>query len=136
MWSAQAPIYTVDGDTFSADFSDDHTTRMIDLMDHMFANGTLTLDGLFTPDFAANYKDKVLGIPGPTWFSGGIIQNPDILAAPEGTWGAALPLHWDGEDIVTGNVGGGIWYGSSHSTNLDAVGEFLSTRRAGRSRSS
>ena len=40
MWSAQAPIYTVDGDTFSSDFSDDHTTRMIDLMDNMFANGT------------------------------------------------------------------------------------------------
>ena len=40
MWSAQAPIYTLDGDTFSSDFSDDHTTRMIDLMDNMFANGT------------------------------------------------------------------------------------------------
>ena len=125
MWSAQAPIYTVDGDTFSADFSDDHTTRMIDLMDNMYANGTLTLDGLFTPDFPANYKDKVLGIPGPTWFAGGIIQNPDILNAPEGTWGAAMPLHWEGEDIATGNVGGGMWYGSSHSTNLKAVGEFL-----------
>ena len=125
MWSAQAPIYTVDGDTFSADFSDDHTTRMIELMDTMYANGTLTLDGLFTPDFPANYKDKVLGIPGPTWFSGGIIQNPDILAAPEGTWGAGMPLHWEGEDIATGNVGGGMWYASSHSTNLDAVGEFL-----------
>ena len=41
MWSAQAPIYTLDGDTFSSDFSDDHTTRMIELMDNMFANGTL-----------------------------------------------------------------------------------------------
>ena len=79
MWSAQAPIYTVDGDTFTTDFSDDHTTRMIDLMDHMFANGTLAIDGLFTPDFPAKYKDKVLGIPGPTWFTGAIIQNPDIL---------------------------------------------------------
>jgi hypothetical protein len=36
-----------------------------------------------------------------------------------------MPLHWDGEDIATGNVGGGFWYGSSHSTNLKAVGEFL-----------
>src|SRR6187401_3695710 len=68
MWSAQAPTYTLDGDTFSSDFSDDHTTRMIDLMDHMVANGTLAIDGLFTPDFPAKYKDKVLGIPGPTWF--------------------------------------------------------------------
>ena len=131
MWSAQAPIYTLDGDTFSSDFSDDHTTRMIDLMDNMFANGTLAIDGLFTPDFPAKYKDKVLGIPGPTWFNGAIIQNPDILAAPEGTWGAGYPLHWEGEDIATGNVGGGMWYGSSHSTNLDAVGTFLEYATSG-----
>lgn len=125
MWSAQAPIYTVDGDTFSADFSDDHATRMIELMDHMYANGTLAIEGLFTPDFPAAYKDKVLGIPGPTWFTGAIIQNPDILDAPAGTWGAGYPLHWEGEDVATGNVGGGFWYGSSHSKNLDAVAAFL-----------
>ena len=63
MWAAQAPIYTVDGTTFTSDFSDDHTTRMIDLLDHMFANGTLTIDGLFTPDWVANWKDKVLASP-------------------------------------------------------------------------
>ena len=91
MWSAQAPIYTVDGDTFSADFADDHTTRMIDLMDNMFANGSLAIDGLFTPDFPAKYKDKVLGIPGPTWFTGAIIQNPDILAAAGRHVGRRLP---------------------------------------------
>jgi multiple sugar transport system substrate-binding protein len=131
MWSAQAPIYTVDGDTFSADFADDHTTRMIDLMDNMYANGTLTLDGLFTPDWAANHKDKVLGIPGPTWFTGAVIQNPDSLAAEAGTWGAGAPLHWEGEEVGTGNVGGGFWYGSSHSTNLKAVGEYLQYATSG-----
>jgi len=132
MWSAQAPIYTVDGDNnFTADFSDDHTTRMIALLDHMFANGTLTLDGLFTPDWAANHKDKVLGIPGPTWFIGAVIQNPDSLAAEPGTWAAGAPLHWAGEDVNTGNVGGGFWYGSSHSTNLAAVGKFLQYATSG-----
>jgi len=89
MWSAQAPIYQVDGDTFMTDFADSHSTRMIDLMDHMFSNGSVALDGLFTADFPAKYKDKVLGIPGPTWFAGGIIQNPDILNAEPGTWGAS-----------------------------------------------
>src|SRR4029078_10285664 len=53
MWSAQAPIYQVDGDTFSSDFADPHTTKMIDLMDHMYANKTLVNDGLFTADFPA-----------------------------------------------------------------------------------
>ncbi len=131
MWSAQAPIYTLDGNTFSANFSDDHSQRMIALMDHMYANGTLVTEGLFTPDFPAKYKDKVLGIPGPTWFTGGIIQNPGILDAAPGTWGVSNALHWDGEPIATGNVGGGFWYGSSHSTNLAAVGTFLEYAVAG-----
>jgi multiple sugar transport system substrate-binding protein len=131
MWSAQAPIYQVDGDTFSSDFSDPHTTKMIDLMDHMYANKTLVSEGLFTADFPKKYKDKVLGIPGPTWFAGGIIQNPDILAAPAGTWGAGDALHWDGEATGTGNVGGGFWYGSSHSTNLACVGTFLQYATSG-----
>jgi len=132
MWAAQAPIYTVDSDNnFTADFSDDHTTRMIALLDHMFANGTLTLDGLFTPDWAANHKTTTLGIPGPTWFIGAVIQNPDSLAAEPGTWAAGTPLHWEGEDINTGNVGGGFWYGSSHSANLEAVGKFLQYATSG-----
>ena len=132
MWSAQAPIYTVDSDNnFTANFKDDHTTRMIALLDHMFKNKTLTLDGLFTPDWAANHKDKVLGIPGPTWFIGGVIQNPDSLAAEPGTWAAGAPLHWAGEDVNTGNVGGGFWYGSSHSKNLEAVGKFLQYATSG-----
>jgi multiple sugar transport system substrate-binding protein len=131
MWSAQAPIYTVNGDTFTADFKDNHTTRMIDLMDHMLANGTLTLDGLFTADFPANHKDTVLGIPGPTWFTGAVINNPDSLAAPAGTWGAGAPLHWAGEPVGTGNVGGGFWYGSSHSKNLAAVAAFLQYATSG-----
>ena len=131
MWSAQAPIYQVDGNTFKTDFADDHATRMIDLMDHMYANKTLVPEGLFTPEFPAKYKDKVLGIPGPTWFTGGIIQNPGILDAAPGTWGAGAPLHWDGEPVGTGNVGGGFWYGSSHSTNLEAVGSFLQYATSG-----
>jgi multiple sugar transport system substrate-binding protein len=131
MWSAQAPIYTVDGNNFTANFSDPHTTKMIDVMDHMLANKTLTLDGLFTPDWAKNHKGKVLGIPGPTWFAGGVFQNKDSLDAPAGEWAAGAPLHWAGEDINTGNVGGGFWYGSSHSANLTAVGQFLQYATSG-----
>ncbi len=125
MWAAQAPIYTVDGKTFTTDFSDNHTTRMIALLDHMFANKTLTIDGLFTPDWVKNWKDKVLAIPGPTWFTGALFQNKDNLAGQPGEWGAGHALHWAGEPIGTGNVGGGFWYGSSHSANLACVGTYL-----------
>ncbi len=131
MWAAQAPIYTVDGDTFTTDFSDSHTTRMIALMDHMFANGTLTIDGLFTPDWVKNWKGKVLAIPGPTWFNGALFQNADSLAGVPGEWGAGHALHWADEPIATGNVGGGFWYGSSHSANLACVGAFLQYATSG-----
>ena len=131
MWSAQAPIYTLKDNTFTANFSDDHSKKMIALMDHMVANKSLSLYGLFTPDFPKNSKGKLLGIPGPTWFNGAIFENKDSLDAPAGEWGAGTPLHWAGEPIGTGNVGGGFWYGSSHSTNLKAVGEFLQYATSG-----
>lgn len=125
MWSAQAPIYTLKGKTFTANFSDDHTKKMIALLDHMLANKSLNTVGLFTPDFPKVDKGKLLGIPGPTWFTGALFSNKDSLDGKPGEWGAGMPLHWAGEDIATGNVGGGFWYGSSHSKNLKAVGEFL-----------
>ena len=124
-WGAQAPIFQVDGETFSTDFSDDHATRMTDLLDHMIGNGTLVQDSVFGADFVSKYSGKVLAIPGPAWYSGAIFQNPDNLNVPAGKIGAAAPLYWDGEDKVTGNVGGGVWYASSHSANLDAVATFL-----------
>jgi multiple sugar transport system substrate-binding protein len=64
-------------------------------------------------------------LPGPIWFSGALFQNKDSLAAPEGTIGAGLPLAWEGEDAVTGNVGGGTWFISQHSKNLEAAKTFL-----------
>ena len=100
MWAAQAPIYTVDGTTFTSDFSDSHTTRMIALLDHMFANKTLAIDGLFTPDWVKKWKDKVLAIPGPTWFTGALFQNKDNIGGQPGEWGAGHALHWAGEPIA------------------------------------
>ncbi|WP_439564581.1 ABC transporter substrate-binding protein [Microcella sp.] len=124
-WGAAAPIFQVDGDTFSTDFSDPNTVAMTELIDHMLANGTLTNTNVFDPAFVTNYKDKVLTMPGPAWFAGVIFQNPGILDAAPGQIGAANPLYWEGQEEVTGNVGGGTWYGSSHSTNLEAVAQFL-----------
>jgi multiple sugar transport system substrate-binding protein len=123
-WGAQAPIFQLDGDTFNTDFSDDHATRMTDLLDHMVANGTLIQDSVFSADFVA-YSDKLVATPGPAWYSGAVFQNPDNLNVPAGQIGAAAPLYWDGEDKVTGNVGGGVWYASSHSKNNDAVAKFM-----------
>ncbi|MDY0908228.1 extracellular solute-binding protein [Microbacterium sp. CFBP9034] len=124
-WGAQAPIFQLDGNTFSSDFEDPHSVGMTDMLDHMIDNGTLVQDSVFSATFVEKYADKIVAIPGPAWYSGAIFQNPDNVNAPAGTFGAADPLYWEGEDEVTGNVGGGVWYGSSHSKNLDAVEQFL-----------
>jgi len=124
-WGAQAPIFQLDGDTFTSDFSDEHTTRMTELLDHMVDNGTLVQDSVFSADFVSKYADKLVATPGPAWYAGALFQNPDSLNNAPGEIGAADPLYWEGEDEVTGNVGGGVWYASSHSENLAAVDEFL-----------
>jgi len=124
-WGAQAPIFQLDGNEFTSDFSDDHTKRMTDLLDHMIDNGTLVQDSVFGADFVAKYADKLVATPGPAWYAGALFQNPDSLNNAPGEIGAADPLYWEGEDKVTGNVGGGVWYASSHSENLAAVKEFL-----------
>jgi len=131
MWAMQAPIYTVKGKEFKADFKNDHTQKAIALLDHMLANKSINTVGMFTPDFAKVDKGKLLGIPGPTWFTGAIFASGSALAGKPGEWGAGMPLHWAGEDIATGNVGGGFWYGSSHSKNLKAVSAFLQYATSG-----
>ncbi|GAA3636929.1 extracellular solute-binding protein [Microbacterium awajiense] len=124
-WGAQAPIFQLDGNTFSSDFEDPYSVAMTDMLDHMVDNGTLVTDSIFSATFVENYADKIVAMPGPAWYAGAIFQNPDNVNAPAGTIGAANPLYWEGEDQVTGNVGGGVWYASSHSENLDAVAAFL-----------
>lgn len=124
-WSGQAPVFQVDGDSFSSDFEDQRSQKVTEMIDHMLDNGTLVQDSVFGADFVTKYSDKLLGTPGPAWYSGAIFQNPDSLNAAPGTIGAAAPLVWEGEETVTGNVGGGVWYGSSHSKNLESVAAFL-----------
>lgn len=124
-WGAQAPIFQVDGDSFVSDFSDANSKKTTDLIDHMLANGTLVTDSIFGDDFVAKYKDKMLGIPGPAWYAGALFQNEKSLNYSAGTIGVGTALSWKGEDAVTGNVGGGVWYASSHSKNLEAVKKFL-----------
>lgn len=124
-WGAQAPIFQLKGNTFTSDFTNKHTTEMTDLIDHMLANGTLVQDSVFSADFVKKYADKLVATPGPAWYAGTLFQNKDSLNNAAGEIGAANPLYWDGESKVTGNVGGGVWYASSHSTNYAAVQKFL-----------
>lgn len=124
-WSGEAPVFQTDGEEFSSDFSDPESEKVTELLDHMLENGTMSTESVFAAEFATENRDRLLAIPGPAWFAGALFENPDSLGYDPGTIGAAPALRWEDGDEVTGNVGGGVWYASSHSRNLDAAQEFL-----------
>lgn len=123
-WSGEAPVFQVNGDSFISNVTDPNATKVTDLLDHMLKNGTITQDSVFGAPFVAK-ADHLVAIPGPAWYSGALFQNPAGVNAKSGQWGASNPLYWAKGDKVTGNVGGGVWYASSHTTSPDAVKTFL-----------
>jgi len=120
---SESPVFQADGTEFSSDVEDEHTVAISKILDGMLENGTLVKDSFFSAEFAQKYADKLVAVPGPVWYTGAIFQG--ALAVPAGEIGVAAPLRWEDGEIETGNVGGGIWYASSHSKNLDAVKQFL-----------
>ncbi len=123
-WSGEAPIFQVEGETFKSDTAHPNSKKVSDLIDHMVANKTLTLDSLFGASFVAN-ASKLVAIPGAAWYAGALFQNPGNVNAKAGDWVAAPPLTWKDGAKVTGNVGGGVWYASSHTANPEGVKTFL-----------
>lgn len=121
---SESPVFqSPEAGVFHSDTSDEHTQKISEIIDGMLANGTLVQDSFFSADFAAKYTDKLVGVPGPVWYTGAIFQGG--LAVPAGQIGVAPPLKWADGDVAAGNVGGGQWYASSHSKNLEAVKTFL-----------
>ncbi|MEQ1770695.1 MAG: ABC transporter substrate-binding protein [Devosia sp.] len=123
-WSGEAPVFQVNGEAFKSDTSDANSVKVGNLIDHMVANKTLTLDSLFGANFVAN-ASKLVAIPGAAWYAGALFQNPGGVNANAGDWVAGPPLYWKDGAKVTGNVGGGVWYASSHTTQPEAVKTFL-----------
>jgi len=123
-WSGQAPVFQVDGDAFKSDVTAPNSVKVSNLIDHMVANKSITLDSVFGAPFVAS-ASKLVAIPGPAWYAGALFQNPGGVNAKPGDWVAAPPLYWKDGDKVTGNVGGGVWYASSHTTQPEAVKTFL-----------
>lgn len=126
MWASQCQANDVTGprsvtvNTTSADCK-----RMASLIDAGVANKSLTTLSVFSPDFVKQYTGKVLLMPGPAWYAGAIFNNDQSLNVPKGQLGVAAPLPWKGEKAVTGNVGGGTWFISSHSQNLANAAKFV-----------
>jgi ABC-type glycerol-3-phosphate transport system substrate-binding protein len=127
LWGDQCPLESLQGGKLLINSTDAHCTRMASLLDPLIKNGTAPPLSVFTPDFAKKYggaANKVLMMPGPTWYAHAVFDQ--TLHIPAGQITAAMPLQWANESpIVTGQVGGGPWIISRHSKNLAAAADFV-----------
>ena len=127
LWGNQCPLQQLQGSQLTINSADTHCTEMASLLDPLIKNGALPPLSVFTPDFAKKYggaNDKVLMMPGPTWYSTSLFR--DTLHIPAGQITAATPLQWNSETpVTTGQVGGGPWIISKHSKNLATAADFV-----------
>jgi ABC-type glycerol-3-phosphate transport system substrate-binding protein len=127
LWADKCPLSQVVGsNTVAINAADVHCTRMASLLDPLIQSGAVSNESVFTADFATKYggdNDKILLMPGPTWYAKDIFSG--TLHVPAGELTAALPLRWENEPLVTGQVGGGPWIISKHSKNQAAAVDFV-----------
>ncbi|MEU1321106.1 ABC transporter substrate-binding protein [Streptomyces tibetensis] len=124
-WASQCPASTATGaKKVKVDLQDAKCTRMAKLLDSLIAKGSVSKDTVFSAGFIKNQASKVLMLPGPSWY-GQVLFN-STFKIPKGQIAAASPLKFEGDDKnYTGNVGGGLWFVSSHSKNLKAASDLV-----------
>ena len=101
-------------------------TRMAALLDPLIKSGVVPPESIFTPAFAQKYggdSDKILLMPGPTWYAKDIFGG--TLKVPAGEITTSMPLRWNNEAPTTGQVGGGPWVVSRHTKNVAAAIDFV-----------
>ena len=127
LWADKCPISQLVGPgTVRIDAGDVHCTRMAKLLDPLIKSGVVPPESVFTADFATKYggdDDKILLMPGPTWYAKDIFSG--VLHVPAGQLTASMPLRWGREPLTTGQVGGGPWIVSRHTKNLTAAVDFV-----------
>lgn len=127
LWADKCPISQVVGPkTVRINAGDVHCTRMASLLDPLINSGVVSNESIFTASFATKFggdTDKILLMPGPVWYAKDIFSG--TLHVPAGEMTAALPLRWNSEPLVTGQVGGGPWIVSRHTKNKAAAIDFV-----------
>lgn len=99
-------------------------TKMAQLMDVLIKKKSMSISGVFSTDFGKNKADKVLMMPGPSWYGGALFKG--TFKTPAKQIAAAPIPQWSGETSPsTGNVGGGTWLLSQHSEHIKAATDFL-----------
>lgn len=123
-WGSRCPMNTVKDNTLTVDMHDEKCTRIASMTDSLLKAGALGKLNKFDTGFIKESADKILMMPGASWF--GSVLFKDAYKTPAGEIAAAPPLKWAGEnETYTGSGGGGLWMISSHSKNLKAATDFV-----------
>ncbi|MEU5636335.1 ABC transporter substrate-binding protein [Streptomyces rishiriensis] len=125
LWASKCGANHITGPkAVSVNTTGESCTRMAKLMDALIENKSMSTSGVFSTDFGKNEADKVLLMPGPAWYGGALFKG--TFKAPAKQIAAAPVPQWQGETSPsTGNVGGGTWLLSQHSTHIKAATDFL-----------
>jgi ABC-type glycerol-3-phosphate transport system substrate-binding protein len=126
-WANKCPLESnVSGQKVTINAADVHCTEMASLLDPLIKNGTVPPLSIFSPDFAKKYggtADKVLMMVGAAWYTG---VFKDTVKTPAGELTAAPPLQWGTDTpVTTGQIGGGPWIISKHTSNPSAAADFV-----------
>jgi hypothetical protein len=86
-------------------------------------------ESIFSPDFArstAERHDKILLMPGPTWYAKDIFGG--TLKVPAGEMTAAMPLRWNSEPDHDRPGRRRPWIVSKHTKNMRAADRLREVR--------
>lgn len=122
-WSSGCPTQkVVDSREVEINLADDTCTRVADTLDPMLADGSVSRYAPFDAEMMELGKqNKILLLPGPTWYQD-LFKGESAYAAAPGTISVAPYPTWEGEETNwSGNMGGGIYVVSRHATNLDGA---------------
>ncbi len=111
LWPSQCHVDdVVKPDTIDIHANDPYCTRATKLIDPLIKDGAVTTDSVFSSTFTKAYTGKILMMVGPSWY--GQYLFPSLVT--KGQLAVADPLSWGKGQTYTGEVGGGLWFMSSH----------------------
>lgn len=123
-WPSRCPVNAQVGSDLNKveiDLQSPLCTRVTSMLDTLLAAGSMSNEPATGPGFTKTYgtADKVLMMVGPSWYGETLFEQS--YHNPKGEWAAAPALRWQGESTTwTGDVGGGIYLISRHSTHKAA----------------
>jgi len=114
-----------DPDTLIINTTTPQCVEAAQLVDRMLENGSVSRTAPFDPEFVQLAKsNKLLMIPGPTWFGEFILKRNYEMA--EGTVGVSMTPKWEKQDqALIWSWGGGMWGGWKDTEHPEAVIDLL-----------